>query len=92
MSYISMVNSFWDSATANPLSAGQVSVYFALLHICDRNNWAEWFQAPDRVLSVLTGLSKPGIVRAREGLEQRGLIEFHEREKKSDLYKICGVE
>ncbi len=44
------------------------------------------------VLSVLTGLSKPGIVRAMEGLEQRGLIELHEQEKKSDLYKICGVE
>ncbi len=92
MNYLSLINSFWDSATTTPLPIGQVSLYFALLHVCNRSNWTEWFSAPNQVLSVLTGLSNPGIIRARGELEQRGLIEFHEQEKKSDLYKICGVE
>ena len=88
MSYISMINSFWDSATTNPLSTGQVSLYFALLHVCNRSSWAEWFQAPNQVLSVLTGLSRSGILKARNELKQRGLVDFRERGTKATLYRI----
>lgn len=91
MNYLSLINSFWDSTTTNPLSTGQVSLCFALLHICDRNNWAEWFQAPDSVLSVLTGHSESGIEKVREELGRRGLIEFNKQEGKSGLYRlICS--
>lgn len=60
----------------------------ALLHVCNRSNWAEWFQAPNQVLSVLTGLSRSGILKARNELKQRGLIEFRERGTKATLYRI----
>lgn len=88
MKYLSVINSFWDSATTNPLSTGQVSLYLALLHVCNRSNWAEWFQAPNQVLSVLTGLSRSGILKARNELKQRGLLDFRERGTKSTLYRI----
>lgn len=88
MSYINIINAFWDSATTNPLSTGQVSLYFALLHVCNRSNWTEWFQAPNQVLTVLTGLSRSGILRARNELKQRGLIDFRERGTKATVYKI----
>lgn len=88
VNYINIINSFWDSATTNPLPTGQVSLYMALLHVCNRSGWAEWFQAPNQVLSVLTGLSRSGIQKARNGLKQRGLIDFRERGTKSTLYRI----
>ena len=88
MKYLSVINSFWDSATTNPLSTGQVSLYMALLHVCNRSNWAEWFQAPNQVLSVLTGLSRSGILKARNELKQRGLLDFRERGTKATLYRI----
>lgn len=88
MTYITIINSFWDSATTNPLSTGQVSLYFALLHVCNRSNWTEWFQAPNQVLSVLTGLSRSGILKARNELKQRNLIDFRERGTKATIYKI----
>lgn len=88
MNYIAMINSFWDSATTNPLSTGQVSLYFALLHVCNRSNWTEWFQAPNQVLSVLTGMSRSGILKARNELKQRGLIDFRERGTKTTVYCI----
>ena len=88
MNYISMINSFWDSATTNPLSTGQVSLYFALLHVCNKSNWTEWFQVPNQVLSVLTGLSRSGILKARNELKQKGLIDFKERGTKATLYKL----
>ena len=88
VSYLSIINSFWDSATTNPLSTGQVSLYFALLHVCNRSNWTEWFQAPNQVLSVLTGLSRSGILKARNELKQKGLIDFKERGTRATLYKL----
>lgn len=89
MSYISIINAFWDSAAVNPLPTGQVSLYMALLHVCNRSNWAEWFQAPNQVLSVLAGLSRSGIQKARNGLKQRGLIDFRERGTRATLYRIA---
>lgn len=90
MNYISIINAFWDLATTNPLSTGQVSLYFALLHVCNRSNWTEWFQAPNQVLSVLTGLSRSGILKARNELKQKGLIDFKERGTKATLYKLMA--
>lgn len=89
--YITLINRFWDSATTNPLSTGQVSLYFALLHVCNRSNWTEWFQAPNQVLSVLTGLSRSGILKARNELKQRGMIDFRERSTKSTIYKLSTI-
>lgn len=60
----------------------------ALLHVCNRSNWAEWFQAQNQVLSILTGLSRSGILKARNELKQRGLIDFRERGTKATLYRI----
>ena len=88
MNYIAQINAFWDSATTNPLSTGQVSLYFALLHVCNRSNWTEWFAAPNKVLSVLTGLSRSGILKARNELKQRGLIDFQEKATKATKYKV----
>ncbi len=88
MNYLTMINAFWDLAMTNPLSTGQVSLYFALLHVCNRSNWTEWFQAPNQVLSVLTGLSRSGILKARNELKQKGLIDFKERGTKATLYKL----
>lgn len=88
MNYITIINAFWDLATTNPLSTGQVSLYFALLHVCNRSNWTEWFQAPNQVLSVLTGLSRSGILKARNELKQKGLIDFKERGTRATLYKL----
>lgn len=91
MNYIAQINAFWDSATTNPLSTGQVSLYFALLHVCNRSNWTEWFAAPNQVLSVLTGLSRSGILKARNELKQRGLIDFQEKATKATKYKVTMV-
>lgn len=90
MNYISTINAFWDAAALNPFSAGQVSLYFALLHVCNRNRWEEWFQAPNQVLTILTGLSRSGILKARKELRERGMIDFEEHGTKATAYKIMS--
>lgn len=91
MNYITLINSFWDSVTINPLSTGQVSLYMALLHIYNRSSWTEWFTAPNQVLSVLTGLSRSGILKARNELKQKGLIDFKERGTRATVYKVVTM-
>ncbi len=39
-------------------------------------------------VSVLTGLSRSGILKARNELKQRGLIDFQEKATKATKYKI----
>lgn len=91
MNYITLINSFWDSVTINPLSTGQVSLYMALLHIYNRSSWTEWFTASNQVLSVLTGLSRSGILKARNELKQKGLIDFKERGTRATVYKVVTM-
>jgi hypothetical protein len=91
MSYISEINSFWDLTSTNPLSTGQVALWFALMHINNRCNWTEWFQVSNQVLSVLTGMSRSGILKARNELKQRGLIDFKERGTKATSYKMLTI-
>lgn len=88
VNYITTINSFWNLATINPLSTGQVALFFALLHLNNNSRWTEWFQAPNQVLSVLTGMSRSGILKARNELKQRGYIDFRERGTKATLYKL----
>lgn len=90
MNYIVELNRFWDWATLNPLPTGQIALYMALLHINNKSNWAEWFQAPNQVLSILTGLSRSGILTARNGLKQAGLIDVRERGTKATLYCVIA--
>lgn len=92
MKYIDLINSFWDLAGTNPFSAGQTSLYFALLHVCNRSYWSEWFQASNQVLSILTGLSRSGIQKARTELKQRGILEFKEQGTKTTIYKIIPIK
>lgn len=91
MNYIAEINSFWDSIAINPLSTGQVTLWFALMHINNKCNWIEWFTVPNQVLSVHTGLSRSGILKARNELKQRGLIDFKERGTKATAYKMVTM-
>lgn len=63
-------------------------MYMALVHVCSKNNWAEWFTVPTKVLSLMTGLSGEKMVKARESLEWRGLIKSRHQQNSSDLYMI----
>ena len=92
LTYIDLINDFWTAAAVNPFSQGQVSLYFVLLHICNKGRWPEWFQVSNPVLTVLSGLSRSGILRAREELRQRGLIDYRENGTKATSYHLVGIQ
>ncbi len=90
MKYIDLINTFWDSAMINPLSSGQIALYFALLNLCNKNYWSEWFPASSQLLCVLTGLSKSGVLKARKELQERGLLDWKQQGTRATSYKLTN--
>lgn len=91
MKYMAEINAFWHLAEINPLSTGQVALWFALMHINNTCNWIEWFTAPNQVLSTHTGLSRSGILKARNELKQRGMLMFKERGTRATAYRMNSL-
>ena len=77
MTYIHLINRFWDIDLEAQFSATEKSLYFALLHIANRLHWKkrELSLSNSRLLP-LAGCSKSALIRARERLEQYNLIRF----------------
>ena len=58
--------------------AHAISLWFALMRICNRAGWKNPFTAAVSVLMQKSGLSRSGVYRAREELKALGRIVFTE--------------
>lgn len=76
MEYISQILKFNDLLLTNNLPPGQIALWYALMHINNKCSWAKWFKAANRTLELYTGLSKNGVIKARNALKQKGFIDF----------------
>lgn len=75
----------------NGLSTGQIALWYALMYINNKCNWTEWFSVSNQVLSIQTGLSRSGILKARNELKQKGYIDFKARGTEATLYKLIPM-
>ena len=91
MDYIKEINAFYDLLLSNPLSSGQVALWSALMHICNKASWPEWFSVANQTLEVLTGLSRKGVFAARNKLIQGGYISVKTRGTKTTMYRIHSL-
>ncbi|GIM47594.1 hypothetical protein DNHGIG_31430 [Collibacillus ludicampi] len=76
MNYILELNAFRDWVMINRASTGQIALWYALMSINNQTGWKEWFSAPNQTLQLMTGLSRQGLDKARNGLIQLGLIQY----------------
>ena len=76
MEYISQILKFNELLLTNNLAPGQIALWYALMHINNKCQWSKWFTAAIRTLELYTGLSKNGVIKARNVLKQKGLIDF----------------
>lgn len=77
MNYIQQINAFNDFILyEQSLSSGQVALWYTLMSIDNRTGWKDPFTATNQMLESLSGLSRPGILKARNMLKQFGLITF----------------
>ncbi len=92
MNYIREINAFYDSLQLEPLSSGQILLWNALMSICNKLAWKEWFSAPSHMLALTTGMSTRSIIRARDALRDRGFIEVKSRGTHAPLYRLISCD
>lgn len=95
MTYIELLNRFWDSTRFNPCTSNEAAMYLYLylLHQCNIRRWINPFEFRTRDLELLLGLSRTTITALRNKLKQRGLIDFSKGVGSGkSLYLIIGAK
>ena len=94
MTYIELINRFWDMHRRNHFTAGEMCLYFFLLDYANRCRWMMPLSCPTPVVSSMAGISITTVQRARVALRDCGLISFTEGVQNSAApqYTILGLE
>lgn len=93
MTYIELLNSFWDSTKLFPFTSNEVAMYIYLLHQCDIRGWMNPFEFSTRDLELTLGITRATISAIRNKLKQRGLIDFGRGVGSGkSVYLICGAK
>ena len=85
------MNHFWFENENNPCSLSESVLYFYLLYEANRQHWVTPFKVSTLMLVARLNTSKQNVMKAREGLRKRGLIDFSKGEGKGKpaLYTFC---
>ena len=76
MTYIELLNSFWEAYRVKKFSDIDTAIYFFLLNECNIRRWLNPFELQTRNIEVVIGVSRKTIGEARNRLKQRGVIDF----------------
>ena len=85
------MNHFWFENENDPCSLSESVLYFYLLYEANRQHWVTPFKVSTLMLVARLNTSKQNVMKAREGLRKRGLIDFSKGEGKGKpaLYTLC---
>ena len=76
------MNHFWFENENDPCSLSEATLYFYLLYEANRQHWASPFKVSTQMLVARLNTSKQNVMKAREGLKKRGLIDYSKGEGK----------
>ena len=91
MNYLAEIKAFYDLVQVKQLSTGQIALWHALMAINNKCTWIEWFTVPNIMLELNTGMSRSGVLKARNSLKQYGLIDFKANGTKATNYKMITI-
>ncbi|SET00865.1 DnaD and phage-associated domain-containing protein [Salinibacillus kushneri] len=93
MNYLKEINAFYDWLETNKLSASDIVLWHALMHINNKSGWRAQFAVAISVLEMKTGLTRRTIERSRNRLYQCGLIEWKSRKgNQAAVYKMKSLD
>lgn len=72
------IEQFYNWMERNKLSANEISLWYALLHITNETGKLVWLSIAITRLEKLTGMKKDAIYKARDSLEEKGRIKYQE--------------
>ena len=85
MTYIDLINRFWDINRTAPFSMAETTLYFFLLNEANRNRWKRPVGCATAIICASTGMSKSTLMRARKSLMEKGLISYTEGVRNSQF-------
>ncbi|WP_186579723.1 DnaD domain-containing protein [Aquibacillus kalidii] len=92
MNYIKELRGFKDWLLLNDMSSHAILLWHTLMVLNNSAGWKVCFNAPNRVVEQLSGLSKQGVAAARLELVKRGLIEYEQGVKgRSPVYQVISL-
>lgn len=93
MTYIDLINRFWQIYQDVEFSSNEVLLYFFLLNEYNKQGRQNPLEYPNRRIVLTTGLSEKTVIEVRNKLQQKGLFEFQsgKRNAKSPTYYFPEV-
>ena len=76
MSIYDFLMLFWLRNEYDQCSLSEVALYFCLLHEANRQHWVSPFKVSTQMLTARLGTSKQNVMKARDSLMRRGLINY----------------
>lgn len=91
MSIFDNLNYFWLKNENDPCSLSEVTLYFYLMYEANRQHWLMPFKVSTQMLIARLNTTKQNVMKARDGLKKRGLIDFVRGEGKGKpaMYTFC---
>lgn len=93
MTYIDLINRFWEAYRIKKFSDIDTAIYFFLLNECNIRRWLNPFELQTRNIEICIGVSRKTIGEVRNRLKQRGIIDFVEAQGRGPtVYLIDGAD
>lgn len=93
MNYLKELRAFYDYVLYNGVSTGEVALWYTLMSINNRLGWLDEFAVSNLVLQQATSLSRNGLNSARNGLKQKGLIDYRPgKSNQAGKYRLISFE
>jgi hypothetical protein len=88
MNYIEQINGFWSKAASDNLTGSDISVYFSLLHYCNKLSWINPFICHWDIVCQYSKVSKNTFYKSMDNLTKMGYIKFEMGEKNKKKPKV----
>ena len=93
LDYITEIKAFYDRLELNSLSTPAIALWHGLMYIANKSGWQSEFTVAVSILTSKTGLNAQAIKRARNELEQKGLIVWRSRKgNQSAVYQMISLQ
>jgi hypothetical protein len=94
MTYIDLINRFWQRFEEEEISRTEMALFFYLLNVCNRRRWQTQFSLTNKNIMVNLNISENTLAKCRDRLVELDLIKCEKGERNgfSPRYTIVGVE
>jgi len=92
MNYIAELNAFERALETVRLPANAQLLWYKLISLANRSNWAEWIEVDNGRLAGMLGIHRNSVISARDKLVEKNFIEYQRGKGRGiGRYKIISL-